>query len=90
MREAHLAGKWPAGRRTIMIEARGADENLDDCEIVGMRGLGRLLQLAGLVAPPLSMLLQLSQVITLGQMLAMLLGSVCLFGIGRIVEGYGR
>ncbi len=55
-----------------------------------MRSFGKALQISGLTVPPLSMLLQLSQVISLGQMLAMLLGSVCLFGIGRIVEGYAR
>ena len=38
--------------------------------------------------PPLAMVLQLSESISLGQMLTILVASVCLFGIGRIVEGY--
>ena len=32
--------------------------------------------------------LQLSEAITLGQMLVILVASACLFWIGRIVEGY--
>lgn len=55
-----------------------------------MRSLGRALQIVGLAVPPLGMMLQLSEVITLGQMLTMLLAAVCSFGIGRIVEGYAR
>jgi hypothetical protein len=55
-----------------------------------MRALGRLLQIFGLAVPPLSIVLQLSQTITLGQMLTMLVASVCAFLIGRIVEGYAR
>jgi hypothetical protein len=54
-----------------------------------MRGVGRNLQLLGLAVPPLAILLQLTNSISLGQMLAMLVASVCLFGIGRIFEGYG-
>ena len=55
-----------------------------------MRGLGRGLQVLGLVLPPLAMVLQLGEAISLGQMLTMLLAAVCCFGIGRIVEGYSR
>ena len=55
-----------------------------------MRSIGRGLQLIGLGAPPLSILLQLSGAIDLKQMLAILVASVCLFGIGRIVEGYSK
>jgi hypothetical protein len=55
-----------------------------------MRGFGRGLQLLGLAVPPLAIVLQLSETISLGQMLTMLVGGVCLFGIGRIVEGYAR
>lgn len=51
---------------------------------------GRLLQILGLVLPPLSIVLQLGQRITLGQMLTMLVASVAAFAIGRIVEGYAR
>lgn len=55
-----------------------------------MRSIGRGLQLLGLALPPVSIVLQLSQSITLGQMLVMLVAAVCLFGMGRIVEGYVR
>jgi hypothetical protein len=53
-----------------------------------MRSLGRNLQLLGLAILPLAMVLQLTNSISLGQMLIMTLAAVCLFGIGRIVEGY--
>ncbi len=55
-----------------------------------MYSIGRGLQLLGLTVPPLSIIMQLSGSITLGQMLTMLVASVCVFGIGRIVEGYAR
>ncbi len=54
-----------------------------------MRGFGRILQLFGLGVPPLAIMLQLFESISLGQMLMMLVAAVCLFGIGRILEGYG-
>lgn len=50
--------------------------------------IGRLLQHLGLILPPLAILLQLSESISLGKMLVMLVAAVCLFWIGRIVEGY--
>jgi len=53
-----------------------------------MRVIGRLGQFAGLALPPLAILLQLNQTITLGQMLSMLLFAACAFWIGRILEGY--
>jgi hypothetical protein len=55
-----------------------------------VRTLGRLLQFVGLTVPPLSMFWQLSGAITLGQMLTMLVASVCCFGIGWILFGYGQ
>ena len=55
-----------------------------------MASLGRLLQIIGLVLPPLSILLQLQGAITLGQMLMTLVSAVSAFWIGRIVEGYAR
>jgi hypothetical protein len=55
-----------------------------------MRSTGRGLQLLGLALPPLAVVLQLSEAISLGQMLTMLVAAVCVFGIGRIVEGYAR
>lgn len=54
-----------------------------------MRVLGRFLQQVGLIAPPVSIVLQLMNVLTLGQMLVALVGAVSAFGIGRILEGYG-
>ena len=53
-----------------------------------MRSFGRGLQLVGLALPPLSIVLQLTESITLGQMLVMLVAAACLFWIGRIAEGY--
>jgi hypothetical protein len=53
-----------------------------------MRGLGKVMQVLGLVVPPLAIVLQLSETVTLGQMLTMLVAAVCLFWIGRITEGY--
>lgn len=58
--------------------------------IVAMASLGRLLQIVGLVLPPLSIVLQLQGAITLGQMLIVLVGAVLAFWIGRIVEGYAK
>jgi hypothetical protein len=55
-----------------------------------MRGIGRGLQILGLVVPPISILMQLSDSISLGQMLTILVAAVCLFGIGRIIEGYSH
>ena len=55
-----------------------------------MRILGRFMQILGLAIPPLAIVLQLLNVISLGSMLTMLVASVAVFGIGRIVEGYSR
>ncbi len=55
-----------------------------------MRSLGRLMQGLGLAVMPLSMVLQLVGTLKVGQMLVMALAGVCLFWIGRIVEGYAR
>jgi hypothetical protein len=53
-----------------------------------MRSLGRGLQILGLAIPPLAIVLQLAESISLGQMLTMLVAAVCAFLIGRILEGY--
>jgi hypothetical protein len=53
-----------------------------------MKPLGRLAQCAGLALPAVAVVLELNRTISLGQMLVMLLASVCCFWIGRIVEGY--
>jgi hypothetical protein len=55
-----------------------------------MRVVGKALQLLGLAVPPLSIGLQLAEVISQGQMLIALLGSVSAFYLGRIIEGYAR
>jgi hypothetical protein len=46
------------------------------------------MQVLGLTLLPMAMLFQLSQSITLSQMLAMLVAGVCAFYIGRILEAY--
>ncbi len=58
--------------------------------VLPVRTIGRLLQIVGLGVPPLSIFLQLTEAISLGQMLTLLVASVCCFGIGRILEGYTR
>ncbi len=55
-----------------------------------MRSTGRFLQFVGLAVPPLSIVMQLGEAITLGQMLTMLVAAACSFGIGRILEGYAQ
>ena len=54
-----------------------------------MRILGQLGQRLGLVIPAIAIVLELNHAISLGQMLMLLVASVCLFGIGQILEGYG-
>ena len=53
-----------------------------------MRTTGRFMQLAGLTLPPLEHRAAVVEAIDSEQMLTVLVASVCLFGIGRIVEGY--
>ncbi len=63
-----------------------------------MRVLGRWLQILGLTLPPLSILLNWMPMDSsgrtwlsgVGQMLAMLVAALCLFWMGRIIEGYAR
>ena len=55
-----------------------------------MKSIGKFMQLAGLAVPPLAIISQLTEAISLGQMLTFLVASVCLFGIGRIIEGFGN
>ena len=62
-----------------------------------MRSFGKLLQVAGLVILPFSMLMQLTGGIraptggfTVSAMLLLMLFGVALFGVGRILEGYAR
>lgn len=53
-----------------------------------MQLLGRFLQIVGLVAPLVAMLLQLTTDFSVGRMLIMLLFAAACFWIGRILEGY--
>ena len=59
-----------------------------------MQGLGRLLQLVGLTALPLAMLLELSnglgRAFHLSEMVVMLVFGVSAFMLGRLIEGYSR
>ena len=85
--------------RVVRTEAKPANMRLGPhvtlssrCNI--MRFIGRLLQIAGLVLLPLSMLLELSGVLgaTFGtrDMLVMLVFGAGVFYIGRVIEGYSR
>lgn len=57
-----------------------------------MRVLGRLLQLVGLVALPVAMILELGNLLGrafgLSQMVIMLVFGFCAFQAGRYLEGY--
>jgi hypothetical protein len=63
-----------------------------------MGTFGKLLQVAGLVLLPVSMMMQLTGGVraatgggfTVSAMLLLMVLGVCLFSVGRIVEGYGR
>lgn len=56
-----------------------------------MRLLGRTLQIAGLIIPPLLIPLWETGGFSRGwQMLVALGGAVLIFGIGRLLEGYVR
>lgn len=54
-----------------------------------MRAFGRLLQHLGLLVPPLAIVLQLAESIDVRLMLMLWVFAMCLFWIGRLVEGYG-
>lgn len=55
-----------------------------------MQQFARGLQIVALILLPLSMVLQVAEVITVGRMLMMMVAGFSLFWIGRIVEGYLR
>ena len=55
-----------------------------------MRALGRLLQLAGLSIPPLAIVAQLFESISVGQMLTFLVASAAAFWLGHILEGLAK
>lgn len=58
--------------------------------VLAMRSLGRLMQMLGLALGPLAIFLQLNKTISVAQLLLMGLASLCLFWLGRIIEGYAR
>ncbi len=53
-----------------------------------MQRLGRICQQSALLGLPLAIPLQLANVIDLRQMLAWMAAAICLFYIGRLIEGY--
>lgn len=53
-----------------------------------MSAIARLLQLAGLVIPPMAMIAQLNNSISLGQMLTFLVAAICCFSIGYLLQQY--
>jgi hypothetical protein len=63
-----------------------------------MGTFGKLMQVAGLVLLPVSMMMQLTGGVraptggsfTVSAMLLMMVLGVCLFSVGRILEGYAR
>ena len=58
-----------------------------------MKAIGKLLQLIGLVVLPAAMFLELSGNLGrkgVSQMVILLVFGAAAFGLGRIVEGYGR
>jgi len=56
-----------------------------------MKPLGRWLQIAGLILAPMALVLQMTGGLPKGwQELMFLLGAVCVFCVGRLVEGLAR
>jgi hypothetical protein len=53
-----------------------------------MYALARTLQLVGLAIPPLSIMAQLSESISLGQMLQFLMVAVGIFTVGYLLQRY--
>ena len=53
-----------------------------------MKAIARLLQMAGLVIPPLAMVAQLSDSISTGEMLKFLVVSILLFLLGYTIQRY--
>lgn len=56
--------------------------------VLGMFKLGRMLQFVGLVIPPLAIVAQLADSISLGQMLQFLFVSVGVFLMGYLLQRY--
>ncbi len=57
-------------------------------EFFPMRVFGQLLQRVGLFIPPLAIVLQLLNAISLRDMLVALVAAVSAFWLGRLIEGY--
>jgi hypothetical protein len=53
-----------------------------------MHSVARLLQMIGLTIPPLAIVAQLMESITLGQMLGFLVVSIAVFTIGYLMQRY--
>jgi hypothetical protein len=53
-----------------------------------MYPLARLLQIVGLAIPPLAIFAQLSNSITLGQMLGFVVVAICVFYVGNLLQRY--
>lgn len=86
------AARLPTTHQSGYHGARGGDEN-GSFEVgmrdVAMRWIGRMLQQVVLfVVVPLSIILQLLEVLSLGQMLIALVAAVSAFYLGRLIEGY--
>ena len=56
--------------------------------VAGMASLARLLQLAGLIVPPMAIIAELNHSISLGQMLGFLVVSICVFSLGHLLQRY--
>lgn len=56
--------------------------------VLSMYSVARLLQIVGLTIPPLAILAQLMERITLGQMLGFLVAAMAFFGIGHLMQRY--
>ena len=54
--------------------------------VLYMYSIARVLQMAGLTIPPLAIIAQLLDRITLGQMLGFIVVSVALFSIGYLIQ----
>lgn len=55
-----------------------------------MQVLGGILQRLALLALPIGIVLELTNSITLGEMLLVMLAGATAFAVGRIIEGYAR
>jgi hypothetical protein len=56
--------------------------------VLNMYSVARFMQIVGLTIPPLAILAQLMERITLGQMLGFLVAATAFFGIGHLMQRY--